>query len=183
MAGGESARLYANDEAITHYTRAIEMAVDGGASNEQLIALFTARGRAQELSGQQDEALTGYRELEGLGRKAQDAALEMAALVPMATIHSTFSGRPDTVKVRTLSERSLVLARRLGDYTAEAKTLWNSLLIEILAGDDYYKALEFGERGLEVARQDDLKEQIAFTLQDLFRAYAAVGKFPKPRSP
>ena len=29
MAGGESARLYANDEAITHYTRAIEMAVDG----------------------------------------------------------------------------------------------------------------------------------------------------------
>ena len=63
MVGGESARLYANDEAITHYTRAIEMAVDGGASNEQLIALFTARGRAQELSGQQDEALTGYREL------------------------------------------------------------------------------------------------------------------------
>ena len=181
MAGWESARLYANDEAIIHYTRAIEMAGDGGASREQLISMFMARGRAQEVSGQHDEALAGYRELEELGRKAQDAGLEMAALVPMVTIHSTLSGRPDTVIARTLSERSLVLAQELGDHRSEAKTLWNSLLIEILAGDDYFKALEFGERSLQIARQYDLKEQIAFMLQDTARAHVAVEQFPEAK--
>ena len=140
-----------------------------------------ARGRAQEVSGQHDEALSGYRELEDLGRKTQDAVLEMAALVPMITIHSTLSGRPDADMARTLSARSLVLAQELGDHSSEAKTLWNNLLLEILAADDYYKAIEFGERSLEIARQYDLKEQLAFTLQDLARAYVAVERFPEAK--
>ncbi|NQW22903.1 MAG: AAA family ATPase [SAR202 cluster bacterium] len=178
LAGDKSARLYANNEAITHYTRAIEMAQEAGSSNEQLIALFMARGRAQEVSGQHDEALAGYRELEDLGRKAQDAALEMAALIPMVTIHSTLSGRPDAARARTLSERSLILAQQLGDHPSEAKILWNSLLIEVLAGDDFYKALEFGERSLQIARQYNLKDQIAFSLQDIARAHVAVEQFP-----
>ena len=181
LAGDVAARLYANDEAITHYTLAIEIARQGDSSNEQLIALYQARGRAQEVSGQHDEALAGYRDLEDLGRKAQDAVLEMAALVPMITIHSTLSGRPDTAVARTLSERSLVLAQQLGDHSSEAKNLWNSLLIEILAGDDYYKALEFGERSLVIARQHDLKEQIAFTLQDTARAHVAVEQFAEAK--
>ena len=182
MAGDTSARMYANDEAITHYTRAIDMAQEGGSSNEQVIALFMARGRAQEVGGQQDEALAGYQELEDLGRKTQNAALEMAALIPMVTIYSTLSGRPDTAMARTLSERSLILAQQLGDHPSEAKTLWNSLLIEVLAGDDYYKALEFGERSLQIARQYDLKDQIAFSLQDISRAHVAVEQIPEAKA-
>ncbi|MEE8465928.1 MAG: adenylate/guanylate cyclase domain-containing protein, partial [Dehalococcoidia bacterium] len=181
MAGAESARLYANDEAITHYARAIEIARAGDSSNEQMIALYMARGRAQEVSGQYDGALTGYRELEELGRKTQDAALEMAALAPIITIHSTLSGRPDTDLARALSARSLVLAQQLGDHASEAKTLWNNLLLELLAAEDYYKAIEYGERSLQIARQYDLKEQTAFTLQDTGRAHVAVEQFPEAK--
>ncbi|MBC8280398.1 MAG: AAA family ATPase, partial [Chloroflexi bacterium] len=181
MAGKESARLYANDEAITHYTHAIELAKDGNLSTEQIIGLYMARGRAQEVSGQHDEALAGYQELEKLGREEQSGALEMAALVPMITIHSTLSGRPDIAKARNFSERSLVLAQELGDHQTEAKTLWNNLLIEILAGDDYLQAMEFGERSLQIARQYDLKEQIAFTQQDIARALVAIERFPEAR--
>ena len=181
MAGAESARLYANDEAITHYALAISIAREGDSSSDQLIAIYMARGRAQEVNGQHDEALSGYRELEDLGQKTQDAVLEMAALVPMITIYSTLSGRPDADMARTLSARSLVLAQELGDHSSEAKTLWNDFLLEILAADDYYKAIEFGERSLEIARQYDLKEQLAFTLQDLARAYVAVERFPEAK--
>ena len=181
LAGDVAARLYANNEAITHYTLAIEIAKNDDTATEQLAALYLARGRAQEVSGLQDDALAGYRELVDLGRKAQDAALEMAALVPMITIHSTLSGRPDTVVSRALSERSLVLAQQLGDHSSEAKNLWNSLLIEVLDGDDYYKALEYGERSLEIAREHDLKEQTAFTLQDTARAHVAVEQFAEAK--
>ena len=86
LAGDVAARLYANNAAITHYTLAIEIAKNDDTATEQLAALYLARGRAQEVSGLQDDALAGYRELVDLGRKAQDAALEMAALVPMITI-------------------------------------------------------------------------------------------------
>lgn len=177
-AGEESTRLYANDEAITHYTHAIEMATKGDYSNDQLMSLYIARGRAQEVSGKQDEALVGYRDLEELGRKELDAAVEMAALDRMITIYSTFSGRPDAALARTMSERSLVLAQQLGDHPTEAKTLWNNLLVEVLAGE-YYKALEFGEQSLQIAKQYDFQEQIAFTLQDSSRAHVAVEQFPE----
>ena len=76
MAGGAAARLFANDEAITHYTRAIELARQGDSSNQQITDLYMARGRAQEDSGLRDDALSGYAELEELGRKRSDAAPE-----------------------------------------------------------------------------------------------------------
>ena len=181
MAGDLAARLYANDEATTHYTRAIELARQGYSSNQQLIDLYMARGRAQEVSGLYDGALSGYVELEELGRERKDAALELAALTANATLHSTINALPDIEKARVLSERSLDLAQQLKDHSSEARALWNHMLIEILAGDDYYKAMEYGEQSLRIARQHNLVEQIAYTSQDIARAYFAIGQFAKGR--
>ena len=177
LAGDVAARLYANDEAITQYTRAIELARKGDSSNQQLIDLYISRGRAQEVSGLCDDALSGYEELEELARERSDASFELAALIPRVTLHSTVHALPDPQKARVLSERSLDLAQQLNDHRSEARVLWNHMLIEILAGDDYYKALEFGKRSLRIARQHKLGEQIAYTLQDIARAYHAVGQF------
>ncbi len=181
MAGDVAARLFANDEAITHYTRAIEMARQGDSSNQRLIDLYMARGRAQEVSGLCDDALSGYEELEGLGRERSDADLELAALIARVTIPSTINGKPDPDQARVLSERSLTLAQQIEDYRSQARVLWNSMLIEILAGDDYFKALEFGGQSLRIARQYDLDEQIAYTLQDIARAHLAVGQFAEAK--
>ena len=176
MAGGVAARLYANDEAITHYTRAIELARQGDSSDQQLIDIYMARGRAQEVGGLCDDALWGYEELEELGRERSNGGLELVALTARVTIHSTINGKPDPDKARILSERSLTLAQHLGDHRAEARILWNQMLIEILAGDDYFKALEFGKQSLQIASRYDLREQIAYTLQDIARAHSAVGQ-------
>jgi len=180
MAGEVAARLYASDEAITHYGRAIEIAKETGPSSEQIISLYLARGRAQEISGLQDEALSGYQELADLGRDTSRADIELAALLPMVTIRSTLGGRPDPAVARELSERSLGLAQQLGDHPSEARILWNELLIEILAGD-YQKALEFGERSLVIAHQYGLEEQTAFARQDTARAQVALERFADAR--
>lgn len=96
------------------------------------------------------------------------------------TIHSTIGGRPDTAIARSLSERSLALAQQIGDHPSEARILWNDMLIEILAGD-YQKALEFGERSFQIAREYGLEEQIAFTQQDAARAQVALEQFPEAK--
>ena len=80
-----------------------------------------------------------------------------------------------------MSERSLDLAQQLNDHRSEARVLWNHMLIEILAGDDFYKAQEFGKQSLRIARQYNLGEQIAYTLQDIARAYLAVGQFTEAK--
>ena len=179
-AGDESARLYANDEAITHYSRAIPIAREIGSPNEQIISLYMARGRAQEVAGQHDDALSGYRDLVDLGQETSQPVLELAALMPMVTIHSTVGGRPDPANARVLSERSLSLAQQLNDHPSEARILWNDLLIEILAGD-YHKAVEFGNRSLLIASEYGLEQQTAFTQQDIARAQVALGQLAEAK--
>ena len=60
-AGDAAARVYANAEAVNHYTRALDVIpVVVSADSEQFIHLYTERGRALELSGRYHEALTHY---------------------------------------------------------------------------------------------------------------------------
>ena len=177
MAGDAAANLYANDEATTHYSRAIELARQADSPSQQLTELYLSRGRAQEIEGLCEDALSGYQELENLGLTGSDTSMELAALLAMVTIYSTINGKPDLDKARDLSERSLNLARQVNDYSSQASILWQSMLIENLAGEDFSKALEFGNQSLQMARQHDLEEQIAYTLQDMGRAYLAVGQF------
>ena len=181
MAGDEAARLYANDEATTHYARAIELARQGDSPSQQLVELYMARGRAQEIEGLCDDALSGYQELEDLGRTGSDSAMELTALLARVTIHSTINGKPDPDMARFLSERSLDLAQQLDDHPSQAKILWNSMLIEILAGQDYFEALRFGEQSLLIAQQYDLDEQTAYTRQDMARAHLAIDQFAEAR--
>ena len=181
MAGDAAANLYANEEATTHYSRAIELARQGDSSSQQLTQLYMARGRTQEIEGLCDAALSGYQELEDLGRTGADARIELAALLARVTIHSTINGRPDPDMARVLSERSLDLAQQLDDHPSQAKILWNSMLIEILAGRDYFEALRFGEQSLVIAQEYELDEQTAFTRQGMARAHLAVDQFAEAR--
>ncbi len=175
LAGDVAARLYANAEAIAHYTRAVEIATRGVASGEQLIHLYTSRGRAFEVSGRHKEAAAAYRELERLARERGDRALELAALIPWATIHSTYTAEFDPKQGQALSERALALARDVPDYRAEAKALWNLMLLTLFAGRGARQALAYGEQALAIARRHAMREELAYILHDIARAYFEAG--------
>jgi predicted ATPase/class 3 adenylate cyclase len=176
MAGDAAARLYANTEAAEQYGRAIEIAKRMELPGEQLVALYDCRGRVLEMSGRYDDALSNYRQLEAFGREHGDRALELAALIPQATLHSTFTVKFDPPRGRTLSERALRLARELDDPQAQAKIYWNLMLLEIYTDGDPRQAVEYGERSLGIAREHELLEEQAYALHDLTRAYAANGQ-------
>ena len=182
LAGDAAARVYANAEAEMQYARALELATRGDApisvTSEQLVHLYLSRGHALELIGQYPEAWRNYEDMEALARARGDRALELAALMARATLRSTPTAVHDPARGQALSEQALALARELGDRTAEAKILWNLMLLNSFTGQ-LRAAAGYGERALALARDLGLREQLAYTLNDIVRVYIGTGQFER----
>ena len=101
--------------------------------------------------------------------------MELAAITESAKIRSTLNPMSDADKGRKLSDEALALARELGNPEAEARILWNRSNAETYVGDIEH-AIEFGKQSLEVAERYNLREQIAFTLNDLVRPLTFSGE-------
>ena len=180
MAGDSAAAMYAHQEANEHYTKALELIGRVDSADEQVIAVYKARGRTLELCGEFEQGLSNYRQLRELGQARGNRVLALAALIPQATVYSTSNSMFDGEKGRELSGKGLELARELGDHGAESRILWNLMLLGYYHGTnpetDRPQAIGFGEQSLAIARQYGLQEQLAFTLNDLARAYFVVGR-------
>ena len=176
LAGEKAARLYANAEAATHFSRALEVAKRKGSDHDQLTQLYTQLGSVLELSGRYEQALENYEEMRAFGREQGEGPAELSALMAKATIYSTYTRLHDPA----LSERTLIealeLSREMGDRAAQAKLNWN-LMLTYLFSKRLDQALEHGERALSLARESDNTEQLAFILNDLCRLYVCLGEF------
>ncbi len=129
------------------------------------------RGWALHAEGRFDEAIANYQALEELGKEKNDLHMELAALIPQATIYSTFTVRFDPEQAYSLSNRTLSLAQELKDPRAEARALWNLMLVEIYSISPPEKALAYGEKALAIARDHNLKSELAYILNDISRPY------------
>ena len=176
LAGDTAARLYANQEACEHYEQAIRLSVRLDIPEAELASLYTRRGRALELLNEYDRALENYQELQALGEARGDSSLELAALIPQATIFSTPTVKYDPGRGLELARRAQGLAVELGDHRSEARALWNLMLIEIFGMSDMHQAVAHGEAALAIARQYGLREELAFILHDLARPYLGVSR-------
>jgi tetratricopeptide (TPR) repeat protein len=167
LAGDAASRLYANTEAIAHYSRALELATrQPDVSAAELQHLYLRRGRALELNSRFDEALAGYEALEALAQQRGDRSLELAALIARTTIYAIPGPHFDTARGAQLGEQALSLARRAADRAAQAKILWIRMLSSFFSGQ-LDQTLDYGEQSLAIARELNLREQLAYTLSDL----------------
>jgi len=173
LAGEAAAQLYANVEAIEHYTQAVSIcrANPHAVEDAQLIDLYRRRGRVFEIAGRYDDALRNYEELERIGRERNDATLELEGLMPQAIIYVTPTSRVDAARGQELAERMLALGRRAGRPDAEARGYWSLLLLRMNVDVDVEQAVEYGERALALARAHGPRELEAFILNDIGRAY------------
>ncbi|UCD97894.1 MAG: AAA family ATPase [Chloroflexota bacterium] len=178
LAGDQSLTLFANQQASDYYAQAIELALKLNVPNVQLSGLYTLNGRALELLNQFDRALDNYEELEELGQTRRDRSLELAALVPQATIYSTPNVKFNPKTGQELSKKALNLAIDLRDYEAEAKSLWSLMLIQTFDGD-LEQGILYGEQGLRIAREHDLRNVMAHIQHDLARPYMRIGSLNK----
>ncbi len=171
-AGEVSSRIYANAEAVTHFTHALELAEANKVTDaERVKSLYLKRGRALELAGRYQEALDNYSAMGEWAARHESAAVGLEALLARSTLHATFTPVYDPERGRALAEQALAVAHELGDRRAQAKALWNLELLAIYGQGDPEAAIAYGEKGLALARQLHWQEQAAFILNDLFYPY------------
>ncbi len=176
LAGDAAARIYANTEAVAHYAQALDIAKRLTDTSADLLRhLYLSRGQALELNGQHTEALSDYAEMERLAQQRGDRALQLVALMARAKIHATLNLEQNPAQAQQLLEQSLSLARDLGDRAAECKVRWNLMNLLLWSGGDQRQAVAYGEQALALARELNLREQLAFTLNDLSYAYMSIG--------
>lgn len=157
------------------YDRARVLAREIDPDSSQVLELYLGRGRVMELRGAYKDALANYEELEQLAQHRGDAALELQALIQHAKIHSTPNTLLDLGHAEKLALHALDVAREIGERVAEAKVLWNLLLVKYFAGQ-HEDAIRYGEASRAIARELNLREQLAYTLNDLARPYMVVGR-------
>lgn len=166
-AGDVAARRYANAEALSAYTHALEIAKRKRGTESALIRdLYLKLGRVLELSGKYKEAVATYDEMETTARGRNDRGLELASLMARATLLATPTPVHDPKRAHGELERALSLARELEDPVAEAKGLWNLMILSKF-GWHPAEAVKYGEQSLAIARKFNLREQMAYTLNDL----------------
>jgi len=188
VAGEMAAAIHTHIEAEAHYRRALVLCQTRAGSSEQpadeqqLSRLYTLLGRTLELAAHYDQALALYEEMAAEAQRHNDQTMELTSLLARATIRTTvnFARNPD--EGHLLLERARGLARALGDQAAEARILWNLLLLSVYTGGDREQRLLYGEQALALVRRLDQAEQLAFTLHDLFYAYAGLDRWAEARS-
>ena len=173
LAGDVAARVYANAEAAAHYAEALRLAHRLQIDRDHWLHLYLSRGQALELNAQYDEALANYAELQTLADRRHDQALLLGAVMALAKIYSTTTPAHDPKRAQLLLEQALALTHELNDRATESKVLWNLMVLNVFSVGDMQQAMAYGEQSLAIARELGLKEQLAFTLNDLVYAYTA----------
>ena len=178
IAGEKAARLYANAEAATHFSRALEVAMRNNSDLSQIRHLFSELGRVLELGGRYEQALKTYNELQEFGRGRGDRSIEMAALMAKAPLYSIFTPLHNSSLSEQMLVQALEISREIGDRAAQARISWN-LMLNYLFSKRPEQALEHGQLALRLARESDDREQLAYVLNDLCRLYTCRGEFEK----
>ena len=119
LAAERAARLYANDDAAAHYTRAIELAERVRPDVASLAGLHRGRGLANEALGRFDGARADHEAILSIARAAGECHLEWRALLDLGKLWAS----RDYAHARDHFERALALARRMDDPMALAGSL------------------------------------------------------------
>jgi adenylate cyclase len=170
LAAERASRLYANDEAITHYTHAIEVAERISPDAASLAKLHRGRGLACEALGQFERAWADHNAILQIARGASERRMEWRALLDLGKLWAS----RDYNRARDYFERALDLARRMEEPTALAGSLnwmgnWHANAEEPLT------AVKYHQQALEIVEALGDRHDLANTLDLLGLAYLLGG--------
>jgi len=172
MSGDTAFRLYANAEAIDYYGKAIEVAKwKDNLQLAEVVELYIRRGRAFELDSQFKNALGCYEELEQLAQRSGEKRIELEALIAQAQFYSVPSSEFNLELGSSIVSKAQKIAEELGEREALAKIHWINLNLNRFhqsMGD----AQRAGEKAIALARELNLEELLAYSLNDTAHAYS-----------
>jgi hypothetical protein len=179
LAGDQAKQVYANAEAAVHYRRAIDAARQITAlpnASQVLLDLYLQHGQALHSSADWQGALDNFVELQRFAVERGDRTLEMHSLIEQAMLRAIFGPLMNSASAIELSQAALTIARELNQHAIEARILWVLMRATVEQGRSPQQALEYGTQSLALARELNLSEQLAYTLNDIQYAYREVGQ-------
>src|SRR4030067_995809 len=159
--------------------RALQSLEQAGAERATVLHLYERLGRSYELVADWDRALRTYADVERVGQQRADRQMELISLMDRATIRSTTNPATDAALGSQLLARARSLAQELDDQAAAAQILWLLMMNSFVSGGDLQQRIEYGEASLALARRLNLREQMAFTLHDLWFTYPGIDRWDK----
>ena len=127
-------------------------------------------------------ALINYESMETVARRHKDRAVNFSPYMLRANIHGTATTVFDPAQAQHFAKTGLDLAAGTRRRAAEARALWNLLVLNRYA-ENTVNAIEYGEQALALARALRLHEQMAFIMTDLGAVYMATGRGASELSP
>jgi adenylate cyclase len=159
LAAERAARLYANDEAVAHYTHAMEVAERVSPDAVSLAKLHRGRGLALETLGEFEQARIDHEAILRIARAAGERHVEWHALLDLGKL---WGGR-DYNRARDYFERALELAREMDDPAVLAGSL-NWMGNWYLNVEKPLAAIERHQQALEIFEQAGDRRGLAATL-------------------
>jgi DNA-binding CsgD family transcriptional regulator/Tfp pilus assembly protein PilF len=167
-AGEKALRLYAQQAAIDHFTRALEAA--NRLSQTPPASLYLARGQAYETLGDFERARHDYERARAAARIAQDSLIEWQSMIAIGFL---WTGR-NYEQAEEWFRQALALAKQLADPILHARSL-NRLGNWLLNTGHIHKALEVLQEALRLLETSQPSQVMAETLEMLGMATFFMG--------
>ena len=166
-------RVYANDEAYTHYTSAVEAATRVPADAASVIRLRLGRGKVCQTLGDFEGALTDYESALQLAGSAGEPAVEHLEWRALLELGRLWASR-DYNRAHDYFQRALDLARRMDDPAVLAGSLnwmgnWHA------NAEDPLTAVAYHQEALEIVEEFGDRRDLANTLDLLGLAHLLGG--------
>jgi len=152
MAGDRATRMFASWEAITHYTRAIQLADKVTLDDDFSAKLYCGRGLAYGIVGEHVQARADLETALQIANKAKNHQVEWRTLIDLGRLWSSRNHN----QAREYFEAALVLARQLDDPAVLAGSL-NWMGNWYTNDDDYRMAVTYHQEALTIF--EDLRDQ------------------------
>ncbi len=163
---GEKARqAYANREAITFYTHAIEVSdrITPALDEEELLSVYEGRGLVWMLQTRLDEAIADFRTMLDLARKTGNKKKEGESLCHLSYSHFLKLSEDQVPFIEQYAQEALQLSQQTGDQKVFAKSLLNLGLMQQWRGN-LPEADRKLEESMQICRREEYKGSLAQNL-------------------
>ncbi|MFL7867708.1 MAG: AAA family ATPase, partial [Anaerolineales bacterium] len=173
LAGERADRLYESGEAISHYTRAIQLADNGSPDTFSLIEIHRKRGLAFEKLGKFDQAHNDHESVLKLAHTAREKQAKWRAYIDLGRLWAS----RDYDQAREYFEAALELAHRLNEPTLLGNSLnwmgnWHT------NDENPQKAIAYHQEALNIFEDLGDRQALANTLDLLGIAHLMEGDIP-----
>ena len=176
---GEKARqAYANQEAITFYTQAIEVSsrITPALDEARLLPVYEGRGRVWQLMSKDDAAIADFERMHQIARASGQPRQEAESLCHLAYAHYHTHAEDHLPLAEHYAQEAQQLAQRLGDATLLAQSLDRLGAVEQWRGN-----MEEAERklaaSLQISHREGYKDVLGPTLREPRQTSLLAGEF------